>query len=257
MAEQDNVEAATSISNISKAILQVRLKQEYQIVSIDEDNNNDYSDEKVIHDSDVASVNESSDDEEEESELPSDEDDTETDDEDDDEQAGPDPDDISEEINDEDENETEVDDDDESIMPDVVDAVDAPIANSNVIGNSGNSGNSSSNGINSGIHKRKSKKPERWLQEVKRLQDSTAYLISGDSMRRVVREVAQDFKTDLRFTEESFSAIRTAAEDYLVELFGMANLAAIHRGNITVEPRDMQLILMVSEKFRWMPGSRS
>ncbi|KAJ9534493.1 hypothetical protein QJQ45_022154 [Haematococcus lacustris] len=45
---------------------------------------------------------------------------------------------------------------------------------------------------------------------------------------RLVREIAQDFKTDLRFQSSAVLALQEAAEAYLVGLFEDTNLAAIH-----------------------------
>ncbi|CAN1146767.1 Histone H3.2, partial [Linum perenne] len=46
--------------------------------------------------------------------------------------------------------------------------------------------------------------------------------------QRLVREIAQDFKTDLRFQSSAVSALQEAAEAYLVGLFEDTNLCAIH-----------------------------
>ncbi len=43
-----------------------------------------------------------------------------------------------------------------------------------------------------------------------------------------MREIAQDFKTDLRFQSSAIGALQEAAEAYLVGLFEDTNLAAIH-----------------------------
>jgi histone H3 len=42
------------------------------------------------------------------------------------------------------------------------------------------------------------------------------------------REIAQDFKTDLRFQSNAVLALQEASEAYLVGLFEDTNLAAIH-----------------------------
>ena len=58
---------------------------------------------------------------------------------------------------------------------------------------------------------------------------------------RVVREIAQDFKTDLRFQSEAIGALQEAAEAYLVGLFEDTNLCAIHVRRVTIMPKDIQL----------------
>ena len=56
-----------------------------------------------------------------------------------------------------------------------------------------------------------------------------------------MREIAQDFKTDLRFQSSAVLALQEAAEAYLVGLFEDTNLAAIHAKRVTIMPKDIQL----------------
>ncbi|KAM0857219.1 hypothetical protein ACQ4PT_048617 [Festuca glaucescens] len=58
---------------------------------------------------------------------------------------------------------------------------------------------------------------------------------------RLVREIAQDFKTDLCFQSSAVSALQEAAEAYLVGLFEDTNLCAIHAKRVTIMPKDIQL----------------
>lgn len=58
---------------------------------------------------------------------------------------------------------------------------------------------------------------------------------------RFVREVAQDYKTDVQFSAESLSLLQHIVEDYVVRLFQDANLNAIHAHRQTVYPKDIQL----------------
>ena len=48
------------------------------------------------------------------------------------------------------------------------------------------------------------------------------------ALQRLVREIAQDFKMDLRFQSSVVAALQEAAEAYLVGLFEDNNLCAIH-----------------------------
>jgi histone H3 len=65
--------------------------------------------------------------------------------------------------------------------------------------------------------------------------------LSTLSFQRLVREIAQDFKTDLRFQSSAVMALQEAAEAYLVSLFEDTNLAAIHAKRVTIQPKDIQL----------------
>ena len=80
------------------------------------------------------------------------------------------------------------------------------------------------------------------LSEIRKYQKSTELLIKKRPFQRLVREIAQDFKTDLRFQGSAVLALQEAAEAYLVMLFEYTNLAAIHGKRVTIMPRDMQLV---------------
>ena len=80
------------------------------------------------------------------------------------------------------------------------------------------------------------KKPHRYrpgtvaLREIRKL-----------PFQRVVREIAGEFKSDLRFQSQAVLALQEAAEAYLVGLFEDTNLCAIHAKRVTIMPKDMQL----------------
>ena len=79
------------------------------------------------------------------------------------------------------------------------------------------------------------------LREIRRYQKSTELLIRKLPFARLVREIAQDFKTDLRFQREAIGALQEAGEAYLVGLFEDTNLCAIHAKRVTIMPKDIQL----------------
>ncbi|KAF7023431.1 hypothetical protein CFC21_035942 [Triticum aestivum] len=91
------------------------------------------------------------------------------------------------------------------------------------------------------------KKPHRFrpgtvaLREIRKYQKSTELLIRKLPFQRLVREIAHDFKTDLRFQSSAVSALQEAAEAYLVGLFEDTNLCAIHVKRVTIMPKDIQL----------------
>ncbi|XP_045862072.1 LOW QUALITY PROTEIN: histone H3-5-like [Meles meles] len=66
------------------------------------------------------------------------------------------------------------------------------------------------------------------LREIRRYQKSTELLIRKLPFQRLVREIAQDFKTDLRFQSSAVMALQEACEAYLGGLFEDTNLCAIH-----------------------------
>ena len=91
------------------------------------------------------------------------------------------------------------------------------------------------------------KRPMRWrpgtvaLREIRKYQKSTELLIRKLPFNRLVREIARDIKTDLRFQVQAIGALQESAEAYLVGLFEDTNLCAIHAKRVTIMPKDMQL----------------
>ncbi|GJW13824.1 histone H3.3 isoform X1 [Tanacetum coccineum] len=72
-------------------------------------------------------------------------------------------------------------------------------------------------------------------------QKATDLLIRKLPFQRLVREIAQDFKTDLRFQSHAVLALQEAAEAYLVGLFEDTNLCEIDAKGVTIMPKDVQL----------------
>ena len=68
-----------------------------------------------------------------------------------------------------------------------------------------------------------------------------AHILPQHAFECLIREIAQDFKTDLRFEPEAIEALRAAAEDYLVNLFDAANTVAIQGQRTYIRPNDIQL----------------
>ena len=93
----------------------------------------------------------------------------------------------------------------------------------------------------------KVKKPHRYrpgtvaLREIRRYQKSTELLIRKAPFQRLIREIAQEYKSDLRFKSAAISALQESAESYLTGLFEDTNLCAIHAKRVTIMPKDLQL----------------
>ena len=79
------------------------------------------------------------------------------------------------------------------------------------------------------------------LKEIRHFQKGSALLIRKLPFQRLVREIANDFKTNLRFQQSAIEALQEAAEAYLVGLFEDSNLCAIHARRVTIMPKDIQL----------------
>lgn len=104
----------------------------------------------------------------------------------------------------------------------------------------------------------KEKKPHRWrpgtvaLRDIRRYQKSTNLLLRKLPFQRVVREITQDYKTDMRFQASALLALQEAAEAYLVGLFEDTNLFAIHAKRVTIMPKDIQLARKIRGEMKKM-----
>ena len=95
------------------------------------------------------------------------------------------------------------------------------------------------------------KKPHRYrpgtvaLREIRRYQGlgkhATELLICKAPFQRLVREIAQDFKSNLRFQSTVVLALQEASEAYLIGIFEDASLCAIHSKCVMIMPKDIQL----------------
>ena len=79
----------------------------------------------------------------------------------------------------------------------------------------------------------------------RQLQLSTDLLIRKLPFAQLVREIAQDFKDDLRFQGSAIMALQEASEAYLVNVFEDANLIAHHAKRIPIAPNDLCLALRI------------
>ena len=79
------------------------------------------------------------------------------------------------------------------------------------------------------------------LHNIRHFQKGTSFLIQRLPFQRLVREIAQDFKTELQFQSVAILCLQEAAEAYLVSLFEDTNLCAIHARRVTIMPKDIKL----------------
>ena len=101
------------------------------------------------------------------------------------------------------------------------------------------------------------KKPHRYrpgavaLREIRRYQQSTELLIRKLPFRSLVREIAQDFKTDLRFQSSAVMALQESSEAHLVGLFKDTHLSAIHDKKVKIMHMDIQLARRIRGERAW------
>jgi histone H3/H4 len=79
------------------------------------------------------------------------------------------------------------------------------------------------------------------LREIRRYQKTADLLIRKLPFQRLVREIAQDLRSELRFQSSAICALQESSEAYLVSLFEDTNMCAIHGRRVTIQNKDMQL----------------
>jgi len=79
------------------------------------------------------------------------------------------------------------------------------------------------------------------LREIRKFQRSTELLIPTKPFQRLVKEVAQNYQTDLKFQSTALVALQQAAEDYIVGVMEDSVLCAVHGGRQTLMAKDMAL----------------
>ena len=82
----------------------------------------------------------------------------------------------------------------------------------------------------------------RALREICTHQKSTCLLVLKLPFMRLIREIVQNFSTDLRFQSQAILALQEAMEYYLVNLFKHVVLCMIHMKRKTLQPKDMYLV---------------
>ena len=98
------------------------------------------------------------------------------------------------------------------------------------------------------------KKPHRYrpgtvaLREIRRYQKSTDLLIRKLPFQRLVREVAQDFNTNMRFQDAALNCLQEAVEAEVVVNMENGNLAAIHSGRVTLMEKDLKLAWRIKDE---------
>lgn len=111
------------------------------------------------------------------------------------------------------------------------------------------------------------KKPRRYrpgtvaLREIRRYQKSTELLIKKAPFSRLVRQVACELRPSnndppssaasgcqYRFQASAIAALQQSAEDYLAQFFEKTNRCCIHRKCVTIQPKDMKLVIQLTEK---------
>ncbi len=87
------------------------------------------------------------------------------------------------------------------------------------------------------------------LREIRKFQKSTDLLIRKLPFQKIVREIAGEFKPDLRFQSQAILSLQEACEAYIIGLFEDTNLCAIHAKRVTIMPKDMQMTRRIRGEY--------
>ena len=79
------------------------------------------------------------------------------------------------------------------------------------------------------------------LREIRRYQRPTELPILKLLFQCLIREITQDFKTDLRFQRYAAMTLQEISKAYLVGLFEDTNQCTIYAKSVTIRPKDIQL----------------
>ena len=98
----------------------------------------------------------------------------------------------------------------------------------------------------------KVRKPHRWrpgteaLRDIKRCQKSTGLLLRKLPFQRLVREIAQEYKSDLRFQGTALEVLQQAAESFVVDTFKDGYAIDLYADNVTIQPAAMRLAMALN-----------
>ena len=80
------------------------------------------------------------------------------------------------------------------------------------------------------------------IREIKYLQKQSDCLhIPHAPFVRLIKDIGQDYITDLKYTKDALNIIPFAVEHFLIELLSYANKIAINGNRTTVQPKDITI----------------
>lgn len=107
--------------------------------------------------------------------------------------------------------------------------------------------------VNGEVGQKKVRRFKRWRpgtkakREIKKLQTSTRTLVPKSSMERLIREISQEFATDVRFKPSAIEALQQAAEMYVTGVFKKSDVVRAHCKRETLAIEDMRTAIRVQD----------
>lgn len=87
------------------------------------------------------------------------------------------------------------------------------------------------------------------LRDIRHLQITTELHLPRMAFQRLVRQITQRLRPDMKYQTSALSALQEATEAYLVNLFEDALLCAIHGRRVTLMPRDLALTRRIRREY--------
>jgi len=83
------------------------------------------------------------------------------------------------------------------------------------------------------------------LREIRKEQKSTKLLIRMAPIRRLIREIIQEFKSDVRIQKGALEALHHYIEAYVIRIFECANHIACENKRVTMYKRDINIVAKI------------
>ena len=85
------------------------------------------------------------------------------------------------------------------------------------------------------------------LNEIKHYQKTTDLLLAKRPFQALVKEIALNHQSDLRFESNAIGVLQHSSEAYLIGTFEKANLCCLHAKRVTIMPKDIRLAQRISQ----------
>lgn len=83
------------------------------------------------------------------------------------------------------------------------------------------------------------------IDAIREEQSNCDLIIDQSAFTKLVREITQDYNTDVRWDPNAIEALQTASEDYLIKLFDNCNRVAIGNKRTKIDCSDIQTVRVI------------
>ncbi|XP_052864454.1 histone H3-like centromeric protein A [Anopheles cruzii] len=103
----------------------------------------------------------------------------------------------------------------------------------------------------SGRRKQAAPRNFKLIKDIVHLQSTVHNLIPKMSFGRLIREILIEYSNShLKVTRDMLLCLQEAAEIYVVQVFEDAYRCTLHRGRVTLLPKDIQLVLFIQGNMK-------